>query len=44
MTYEELYDLKEELVNIEYMLEKQKILIDNLSNEDREIFNDIVVF
>ena len=44
MTYEELYDLKEELVDIEYMLEKIKDTIDNLSNEDREIFTNIVVF
>lgn len=44
MTKQELYGLKERLVNAEYELEKIQGEIEKLSPEDKEVFDDIVIW
>lgn len=44
MSKQELYELKERLVNAEYELEKIQGEIKELSPEDKEVFDDIVIW
>ena len=44
MTKQELYELKERLTDVEYELEKIQKVIKNLSPEDKDVFDDIVIW
>lgn len=44
MTKQELYELKERLTDAEYELEKIQKVIKNLSPEDKDVFDEIVIW
>ena len=44
MTKQELYELKERLADAEFELEKIQKVIKNLSPEDKDVFDEIVVW
>ena len=44
MTKQELYELKEKLTDAEFELEKIQKVIKNLSPEDKDVFDEIVVW
>lgn len=44
MTKQELYELKERLADAEFELEKIQKVIKNLSPEDKDVFDDIVIW
>ena len=44
MTKQELYELKERLTDAEFELEKIQKVVKNLPPEDKEVFDDIVIW
>ena len=44
MTKQELYELKERLTDAEYELEKIQKVVKNLPPEDKDVFDDIVIW
>lgn len=44
MTKQELYELKERLTDVEFELEKIQKVVKNLSPEDKDVFDEIVVW
>ena len=44
MTKQELYEIKERLTDAEFELEKIQKVVKNLSPEDKEVFDDIVIW
>ena len=44
MDLKELYELKERLTDAEFELEKIQKVVKNLSPEDKEVFDDIVIW
>lgn len=44
MTKQELYELKERLTDAEFELEKIQKVIKNLSPEDKDVFDEIVIW
>ena len=44
MTKQELYELKERITDAEYELEKIQKVVKNLSPEDKDVFDDIVIW
>ena len=44
MTKQELYELKERLTDAEFELEKIQKVVKNLSPEDKDVFDDIVIW
>ena len=44
MTKQELYELKERLTDVELELEKIQKVVKNLSPEDKDVFDDIVIW
>ena len=44
MAKQELYELKERLTDAEFELEKIQKVVKNLSPEDKDVFDDIVIW
>lgn len=44
MTKQELYELKERLTDAEFELEKIQKVVKNLPPEDKEVFDDIIIW
>ena len=44
MTKQELYELKERLTDAEFELEKIQKVVKNLPPEDKDVFDDIVIW
>lgn len=44
MSKQELYELKERLTDAEFELEKIQKVVKNLSPEDKEVFDEIVIW
>ena len=44
MTKQELYELKERLADAEFELEKIQKVVKNLPPEDKDVFDDIIIW